>query len=438
MATAAEIWRDYVTDGVPSSGSHPPRKVDIRNWGVKLDRVRDRLQSAITYYVSLSGSDTNSGSIGSPFRTVGRAVTEVYNTADIGQVQVTIKIADGTYDEAVRLAGTPPFANVNSNAFPIRIEGNTTDWKAVKIRQGVYAYGGAKAQVYGVSFEPSAAGQWGIYVTGKGSLIQCGKLNFGAMSGGADHLMATDGGSFHVTDTYTINGGALNHYHVTEGSHGRVDAMVVQIETASLNFSGQFAGVASSDLFVIGVSFAGAGLASVTGRTYLAHLNGVIRTGVETRNIFPGNVSGVEQAGGRLEYNSVFSANLGGGSPITITAGGWTLIPFDTLDLERGDDFNVVNYSWTPRGGRIIIKGQVTFDNVPAGDQIGIAIYKNGFEFHATMDVSPGKYKTVAIELDYEESQGASSFQVYVYCEGAGSRSIISTPSWTFFQGQQL
>ncbi|WP_454745648.1 hypothetical protein [Ciceribacter selenitireducens] len=31
--SAANVWRDYVTDGVPSSGAHKPRKADIRQWG---------------------------------------------------------------------------------------------------------------------------------------------------------------------------------------------------------------------------------------------------------------------------------------------------------------------------------------------------------------------------------------------------------------------
>ena len=35
--TAAEVWRDYVTDGVPSSGPHDPRKPDIRAWGGNIE-----------------------------------------------------------------------------------------------------------------------------------------------------------------------------------------------------------------------------------------------------------------------------------------------------------------------------------------------------------------------------------------------------------------
>lgn len=32
----SEIWRDYETDGVPSSGNHAPIKADIRQWAAEL------------------------------------------------------------------------------------------------------------------------------------------------------------------------------------------------------------------------------------------------------------------------------------------------------------------------------------------------------------------------------------------------------------------
>lgn len=35
--TARQVWRDYVVDGVPSSGPYKPYKPDIRNWGTNLE-----------------------------------------------------------------------------------------------------------------------------------------------------------------------------------------------------------------------------------------------------------------------------------------------------------------------------------------------------------------------------------------------------------------
>ncbi|MDK1489385.1 hypothetical protein QN219_04850 [Sinorhizobium sp. 7-81] len=37
--TAAEVWRDYETDGVPSSGSHKVKKSDTRSWGAWVEGI---------------------------------------------------------------------------------------------------------------------------------------------------------------------------------------------------------------------------------------------------------------------------------------------------------------------------------------------------------------------------------------------------------------
>lgn len=48
--TAAQVWRDYVTDGIPSSGNHRPAKAAIRAWGAWLES-----------FITASGS--NAGSV---------------------------------------------------------------------------------------------------------------------------------------------------------------------------------------------------------------------------------------------------------------------------------------------------------------------------------------------------------------------------------------
>jgi hypothetical protein len=37
VSTAAQIWRNWITDGVPSSGVHEPDKIEIRAWGAWLE-----------------------------------------------------------------------------------------------------------------------------------------------------------------------------------------------------------------------------------------------------------------------------------------------------------------------------------------------------------------------------------------------------------------
>ncbi|MGO7203536.1 hypothetical protein ACCT30_20055, partial [Rhizobium ruizarguesonis] len=35
--TARQVWRDFVSDGIPASGNHKPGKPDIRAWGTNID-----------------------------------------------------------------------------------------------------------------------------------------------------------------------------------------------------------------------------------------------------------------------------------------------------------------------------------------------------------------------------------------------------------------
>lgn len=41
LKLAAEIWRDYVLDGVPASGAHKPIKGDIRAWMATVEGVHE-------------------------------------------------------------------------------------------------------------------------------------------------------------------------------------------------------------------------------------------------------------------------------------------------------------------------------------------------------------------------------------------------------------
>lgn len=46
MTLASSIWRDYNTDGVPSSGAYKPLKSEIRGWGADVEAFGDRITDA--------------------------------------------------------------------------------------------------------------------------------------------------------------------------------------------------------------------------------------------------------------------------------------------------------------------------------------------------------------------------------------------------------
>ncbi|EXG87870.1 Protein of unknown function (DUF1565) [Clostridium sp. ASBs410] len=61
------------------------------------------LQSNTTYYVSTSGSDSNDGTSAKPFKTIKHTLDVI--PKDLGGFTATIQIADGIYDEEVKVTG---------------------------------------------------------------------------------------------------------------------------------------------------------------------------------------------------------------------------------------------------------------------------------------------------------------------------------------------
>lgn len=50
---AAEIWRNYVTDGVPSSGANKVNKADVRAYLTEMEAAVDTAQQAAIAAVSV-------------------------------------------------------------------------------------------------------------------------------------------------------------------------------------------------------------------------------------------------------------------------------------------------------------------------------------------------------------------------------------------------
>lgn len=73
--TAASIWRDFVTDGVPSSGTHEPQKAKIREWGS---------------FVELASTGGAAGAVAFP----SKAVMDV--SLDYGQNTLAWVVGDAT------------------------------------------------------------------------------------------------------------------------------------------------------------------------------------------------------------------------------------------------------------------------------------------------------------------------------------------------------
>lgn len=100
---AAQIWRDYVTDGVSGSGNNPPAKSAERTWGGEVENALDTLINAQLIYVGaqttragVRGEVGNTPVVGSAYlSSAGKMYLKVANAAATTDWQrVTTTAAD--------------------------------------------------------------------------------------------------------------------------------------------------------------------------------------------------------------------------------------------------------------------------------------------------------------------------------------------------------
>jgi len=114
MANAKTVWRDFVTDGIPSSGIHDPVKSEIRVWGTLLEQQANMSNSPLTFGATGDGITNDS---------VPYAATEAANenlflppgtVFNLGSA-VPVKPVYGpgkTKVSGVTLGGVMPFADI--------------------------------------------------------------------------------------------------------------------------------------------------------------------------------------------------------------------------------------------------------------------------------------------------------------------------------------
>jgi hypothetical protein len=244
---------------------------------------REALAADRTYYVSTTGSDTNSGlSAGSPFLTIQKAVNTIA-TLDIRIQTVTIQVADGTYTGDTRI--TAPFLGSGS----IKIVGNAAT-PANVIIGNVECDNGAVINVESVKLVPVVSASFCLYASNNGS-IYFSNVQFGAAT--AAHMRAAAGGIITAYGNYSIVAAAPVHYQTIISGNIFVSNKTVTL-TGTPAFSTAFANADSGGAMEIyNNTFTGA----ATGKKYQATLNGVIQT--YTAAVFPGSVAGTVATGGQ-------------------------------------------------------------------------------------------------------------------------------------------
>ena len=402
-------------------------------------KLRERLWADRNYYVRPDGYDGNDGlsnAANRAFKTINRARQEVYSAIDLNGFTAYVNIYNGTYFETVYCVGEP--VGQGSNPTPIVFRGMGASRDDVNVPGGFQALSGSRIHISQMRLDPAGANNYCMFAKGVGSFITGANINFGQCgTPGAsvtDHMMATDGAGLEMTGPYAIHGGALNHYHCTEGAFMRIAGQSVPVLNTPA-FNGQFAGVASSSLFVIGVSYDG----GATGRTYLVHYNGVIRANLDTRNVFPGNIHGVERSGGRLDAASMFSAHKNGANQV-VANGNWVKLTMPALQFTFGGDYDVPNNRWNPRAGEVEISATVTLSSVAGPDQIlGVSIFKSGVEFKSALLNSSGANgvaRSISVTAR-DTTDGSAYYELFVRGGDTGSATVAGNPAWTHWSGRQ-
>lgn len=392
---------------------------------------RQRFASNTTVYVAPSGDDTaGTGASGAPFMTIGKAISYVYTSVDLNGSNVTIQLADGTYPENIIINGTPVGSGKSASTYPITINGNLTTPANVKIgagtgttlqalNGGVVAIGGVRYVASGYANNSNGTGSR-IYITGAVELeTQTG-----------DHFATGGFGAIYLFADYTILGGAMNHIHASEGGGIYYGGTRVVTLTGTPNFTGQFAGCAFGSLFAMNTTFTGA----ATGRRFLCHYNGQIRTETNNRFLFPGDVAGVVEAGGMYDYPPY--AYVATPSDVSLTNGVEGFIPWTTIITNQNQMWNTSGW-FQPLAGPFSLHANVAFQGLTAGSYVYVIIKKNSATYKIISKAASGSSETISLILPHEMSAGSDVYQIFVRYDGTGGK-VYANSGFTWASARQL
>jgi len=250
--------------------------------------VRERLTANRTYYVRTDGSDSNNGltnTSGGAFLTIQAAVDLVVSTLEIPRnIEVTIKLADGTYTGATTV---PTFFGNGS----LKIEGNTTTPGNVIISTtsatAFYFTSTLAVTLTGMKITTTTSGY--AIVVGEWSSVVLGILDFGAAAEG--HIAVTTWSLVVCSDNYVISGGAPNHIYMVSNGRFICTNKTVTL-TGTPNFSSSYVKQSSvSTTYLVLNTYSG----SATGKRYDVAQNSICESGTT----LPGGTDGTVATGGQ-------------------------------------------------------------------------------------------------------------------------------------------
>jgi hypothetical protein len=296
MSLATDIatkLRDYIVDGVPSSGAYKVLKSDLRD--ILTEALTAQRVTAVNlqlYVNSSTGNDTTgTGAIGAPFATIDKARQVLFAQYDCGGSYPKL-ICTGTFTESVQWGGMPTGGPVSF------IQGSAPGafvWKPGGDNYCLLVADMAVLEITNCKFDGTGTtGAYGVFLHQQCIIDFNASCEFGSFPSGT-HVGHDHGNSVvNFNASYKISGSAANHIQLsTGGTLTTGGAITVTITgTPTLGVFVALTGLASG---VIGPSTTYSGSVS-GGQKYALDGNAVLYL---NSNTLPGGTAGAVTNGGR-------------------------------------------------------------------------------------------------------------------------------------------
>lgn len=265
--------------------------IDRTNGAVRFpsSNMRPILTENRTYYVSTNGDDGNDGLTSATTLTTLQKAIDIAMTLDTYGHDVTIQIADGTYEENIAIHA-PLMGNGR-----LHIRGNRASPHLViigKSNQHAF-YCTNKTSIFIEGIKMKASGSYKSAIHAIHSNITIGTVEFAAAA--RSHIECELGSVITILADYTISGGAERHMTLATNSTLTVANRTITL-TGTPTFSHFVVAETGATASLWNTTFSG----PATGQRHYIATNAAINSFGGGANYFPGNNAGSVANGGQF------------------------------------------------------------------------------------------------------------------------------------------
>lgn len=276
---------------------------DGSNYWATRQSTRTKLGANTTIFVAATGGSNNNNGLGSgtPFADMNFAYSFASQNLDLNGFVLTISVAAGTYGQSTFAGPIIGATSPNSVLLTGDVVTPTNVAAGSSSASGTFwASEGALMTISGFSLSNTGAGS-ALLTTNGGTHVQIQQMNFASV-GGLNHITATRSSLIDIVGSYSISGDAGCHWIATSGGEiETVGGSITITGTGTRGWSSGFACVQYPSQIVINSSPVPSFVGTFTGPRYNGSLNGIINTGGQGVNYFPGNSAGAVSSG--AQYN---------------------------------------------------------------------------------------------------------------------------------------